>query len=345
MDVQRSIRSKIPKYKKQIDQIAEIGWQEYQTQTYIKKEIGLPLWEKKTALIYSVGKGKPVFFRSELDGLPTEKGIRHACGHSSHMAALMAAYLYFRSHPVEGFLIYFVFQPAEENYPSGATFIIKNFPQLSKASLGVAFHVFPDAIKGQLIDSVFASADYFKITLIGKGTHIKNKYQIQSDVLTIGSQLAVKINKIKSKYGLINVGVFRSGEVANRIAGEAVLEGDIRALKEKTRKALKQKLDLLVEQTRMLGVEIDYFFNQGYELLENSPQLIKSVRTFLPINGVLKSFASEDFSLYTNKKLFLLIGSGGKTELHESDFEVSTDVAQKIFDYWIQVGNNLPRLV
>lgn len=345
MDVQRSISIKVAEYKSQIDKIAEIGWNELQTQKYIKIQLGQPVWEQKTALIYSVGEGTPIFFRAELDGLPTEKGVKHACGHSAHMAALMAAYLYFKTYPVDGFQIYFVFQPAEENYPSGATFINENFPKVSEASLGIAFHVFPDAGEGKLIDPVIASADYFKITLTGKGTHIKNKYQIKDDVLTIGSQLAVKINKIRSKSGLINIGVFRSGKVANRISGESILEGDIRSLNEETRLSLKNKLDQLVDSTKKDGVEIEYFFNRGYELLKNTKQIVKRVNRFMPVKSSLVSYASEDFSLYKSNKLFLLVGTGSQIELHESDFEVSVKVAKKIFDYWILVGNNLKQLV
>jgi amidohydrolase len=345
MDVSLDLKKKIAIWQFELEKRAEIGWQEFQTQAYIEKELGKAKWKEKTALVYGIGEGVPVFFRAELDGLPTEKGIQHACGHSAHLSALMAAYLYFKNNPVSGFKIYFVFQPAEETYPSGADFLVNRFTFLQKAKLGIAFHLFPFNQKYALIDPIFASADYFRIRLLGNGTHIKNKYQTTVDMVFEASQLALKINSIKNKKGLINVGVLRAGEVANRIAGEGLLEGDIRSFTELVRDRLKKRLDELVREVEKKGITVEYYFNRGYPMLKNEQRIIKQVKKILPLSAYsLSSYASEDFSLFPGDTLFLLVGTGSTVELHDSHFRVSTDLAETIFDYWLQVGANLSKI-
>jgi amidohydrolase len=345
MDVSLDLKNKIAIWQLELERRAEIGWQEFETQAYIEKELGKAKWKKKTALIYEIGEGIPVFFRAELDGLPTEKGIQHACGHSAHLSALMAAYLYFKNNPVSGFKIYFVFQPAEETYPSGAGFLVNRFKFLQKAKLGIAFHLFPFSQKYALINPIFASADYFRIRLLGNGTHIKNKYQTRVDMVLEASQLAMKINSIKNKKGLINVGVLRAGEVANRIAGEGILEGDIRSLSELAQKQMKNQLDKLVSEIEKRGITVEYYFNRGYPMLKNGQRIIKRVKRILPLSAYsLSSYASEDFALFPGDTLFLLVGTGSTVELHDSHFKVSTDLAETIFDYWLQVGANLSEI-
>lgn len=346
MDVPVDLKDNVNRWQLELEKRAEVGWQEFRTQSYIKQQLGKPFWQGKTGLVYSVGEGRTrVFFRAELDGLPTEQGVLHVCGHATHLAALMGAYWHFKRNPILGYKIYFVFQPAEETYPSGAAYLIDNCSFLKECSLGIAFHLFPYAKKGAIINPVFASASYFTIRLLGKGTHIKNKYQTSLDMVIEAGKLAVKINRLKSMEGIINVGVLRAGEVSNRIAGEAVLSGDIRSLTSVSRDRLKSRLDHLVEEVEGKGIRVDYYFNTGYPLLQNRTQLIKRVDRILPISDSVSSFASEDFSLYPGSTLFLLVGTGSSLELHDTTFKVSKGTAEMLCDYWLKVGNNLELLV
>lgn len=345
MDVSLDLKKKIVFWQKELYLLAELGWQEKKTSAYIEKELGAPVWKKKTGLIYSVGTGRVVFFRAELDGLPTETGVKHVCGHHIHMAALMGAFLYFKKNPVAGVKILFLFQPAEESYPSGAAFIEDEYLKKFKVALGFGFHVFPSSQMGVLFNPIFASADYFQIRLFGHGTHIKNKYSTELDVVTEAARLAVKINQKRIRAGIINVGVLRAGEVANRIGAEAYLAGDIRSLSDASGKKLRQYLEDLLAEIRARGVKIEYYFNQGYPLLKNENRIVRRMAEVLAIDSKVSSFAAEDFSLYRAKTLFLLVGSGNLSELHETDFIVDDRVGGMIFEYWCRIGRILPDLL
>ena len=63
----------------------------------------------------------------------------------------------------------------------------------------------------------------------------------------------------------------------------------------------------------------------------------------IDISGI-KSFGTEDFSLYLTPKIFLLIGTGGKVKLHSDDFDVSDRVVQEIFNNWIKLINNVKKI-
>ena len=344
MDVSLDIKRKIFVWQKKLHSLAEVGWQEKKTVAYIEKEIGPPLWKRKTGLVYAVGRGRVVFFRAELDGLPTEEGIKHVCGHHVHMAALMGAYLYFQKHPVEGVRILFLFQPSEESYPSGAVFLEDGFLKKLSVEFGFGFHVFPDSQMGALFNPIFANADYFRIRLFGQGTHIKNKNSAVCDVVSEAGLLAAKINRKKLRLGIINVGVLKAGEVANRIGAEAFLEGDIRSLNGKAAKQLRNYLEKLIEDIRARGIGVEIYFNEGYPLLKNEKRLVRQLSQILPITSDISSFAAEDFSLYRAKTLFLLVGTGNLSELHETQFEVDQRVGGLIFEYWCQIAGFLPEL-
>lgn len=348
MDENKNIVKKIEIFKKTIESLPELGWQEYKTYKYIVSQLGNSfIWSEKTALIYAVGSGKEVLFRAELDGLNTTVGVKHVCGHAAHMAALMGAYLYFKKFPPVGYKIYFVFQPCEEGYPSGAQFISEKFSPLQHCLASFAFHAFPSPKANILYNPVFASCDYFKITIHGRGTHIKNKNNLKNkDVLLVASALIKTINTRRFKNSLINIGIVKGGETANSIAGLVTLEGDIRALSEPARKETYEWLKKqLSKWEKEKTIKISLFYNTSYPLLTNDRKLLAKVGEIISVKDTIISFATEDFSLYPTPKVFLLIGTGKEKDLHEVDFSVSIAVTKQIFRYWQTIGNNLKLIV
>ncbi len=334
--------------KQTLEKIAELGWREEKTRDYIKRELqDTPLWEEKTALIYSIGKGTPVFFRAELDGLQTTAGVKHVCGHAAHLASLMGAYEYFTSSPPAGFQIYFVFQPCEEGFPSGAQFISDSFPEIKKCRMGFAFHAFPSEKTGELINPVFASGDYFEIKFEGKGTHIKNKYLPRTtDALLLASKLAQTINKTKKKDFLINAGTLTAGETPNSIAGNALVTGDVRALTDTARAAAEQWIRTEVAKLqKTTSVKISLLYSTVYPILKNNKRAIQRLEKILPVKKKLTSFATEDFSLLPTEKIFLLVGTGEKQDLHEVAFTFPEKALEKLYGYWITLGENLQEII
>lgn len=337
------------KFRRDLDQRAELGWQENETKGYIIRKLGKDFcWSRKTALIYKIGRGIPVFFRSELDALPTSSGAKHICGHSTHMAALMGAHMFFKKNPPRNFCIYFVFQPSEESFPSGARFISDNFREIRKCRAGFAFHVQPQLPLGVLADPNFAAGDYFEILIRGKGGHVKDKNSDHfCDALAAAGDLVRVINRPRSRGWIINVGVLRGGDAPNKVASEATLAGDIRTHSEKQRKDIFLWLKgvCFKYQKRNSGIKIVLRHYRAYPALKNDPILVKKTKKTLRIDRKLRSFGTEDFSLYPVPGVFLLIGTGSKAALHTDKFRVAGNVGEHILRNWIILGTSLEKIV
>lgn len=337
------------RFKKDLDNLAELSWHEKKTKNYIINELGKDYyWSKKTAVVYKIGNGPAVFFRSELDALNTVFGPRHVCGHSTHTAALMAAYFHLKKNPSKNYAIYFIFQPSEENYPSGAEFISKSLPELRKCKAGFAFHVAPEFPLGSLINPVFASGDYFEIKIKGRSAHVKDKNIFNKpDAILVGSELAHKINSKKMPHWIANVGIMRGGESSNKIAGGAFLAGDVRAFTEKNRVEVRKWLKELCMKARKRykGIQINLHYFRGYPVLKNDSDLLKRVGGVLPVKMDTKSFGTEDFSLYPVPKIFLLVGTNSKEKLHSDNFKVDKRIAKNIFLKFIRIAENLNKII
>lgn len=341
-------KDKIMKFKHDLESIGEVGWQEYKTKNYITKNLGKPFWSEKTALVYKVGRGTPVFFRAELDALNTSSGAKHLCGHSTHMASIMAAYMYFKENPPQNFCIYFVFQPAEEIYPSGADFVFKNFRPLKGCRAGFAFHVMSPLPAGEIYIANLASGDYFEINIVGHSVHVKDKNDSKvSDALLAGSEIVGLINGKKNKNFIVNAGTFSGGDLANRIAGSAFLTGDARALsprgREDAEKLVRRVCSRVEKKFDGIKVLLKYF--KTYPILKAEESLAKNIKNILDIAGEYKSFATEDFALYKVPKILFSVGTGGKHELHSDGFKVEDKIALHIFESWVKIGENLEKVV
>ncbi|MEK7066694.1 MAG: M20/M25/M40 family metallo-hydrolase, partial [Patescibacteria group bacterium] len=340
----RDSKNKVLEFKNDLNKIAELGWKEFRTRDYVLGKLGGDfVWSDKTALVYKIGEGVPIFFRAELDALNTVSGPKHICGHSSHLSALMATYLYLKENPIQGYSIYFVFQPSEESYPSGAEFISKNFPEIRKCQAGFAFHTMPKYKAGELADPTFAFADYFEIKIKGKATHIKYKNENKVDALLVGAELLQSINKKRNKDFIINAGSFSGGDVPNKIAGEAKLSGDVRGFDPKYSKIGKDFLKKICAdiQKKYPGINVSLYHNPSCPSFKNDIKISYGLKRVLGVKKDFKSFGTEDFSHYPVRKGFLLIGTGRKEELHSDNFFVPDAVTLKIFDNWLKISQNL----
>lgn len=340
--ISKKYYKKILRFRRDLDKIAELSWQEEKTQKYIIKNLGKDYcWAKKTAVVYKIGRGVPVFFRAELDALQTSRGPRHVCGHSAHLAALMGAYLYLKKYPAPGFAVYFVFQPSEESFPSGADFISKKFRAINKCRAGFGFHVLPNFPLGKLAGPVFAAGDYFEIEVRGRSGHIKDKNsQRNADAILIASRLASKINARRKRAQVINVGLIKGGDAPNKIAGFAFLAGDVRTLQGGPARAWLFGLCRKSEKENP-GSKINMHYYAGYPLFRNDKKIFEKVKKIFNIKKEIETFGTEDFSMYRPPKIFLLIGVGKSTGLHADNFYVKDGALIKIFEYWLKIIKNL----
>jgi len=253
----------------------ELAFQETRTAAVLAarmRALGFTVTEHvgKTGLvaIYRNGAGPTVMIRTELDALPLlEKTdlsyashaeqpvegkptpVDHACGHDIHMAwwigtadALLAI-----KDQWHGTLL-FVAQPAEEII-SGAKAMVADglFTRFPRPDFSIAAHVGPDPTGTVTIkQGVMSSAsDTVAITFHGVGAHgsmpdkaidpIVEGAQFVTDVQTVISR-----RKDPKQFGVVTVGSFNGGTVANIIPDHADLQLTLRSFDPQVRALLNE---------------------------------------------------------------------------------------------------------
>lgn len=217
--------------------------------------------------LYKNGAGPVVLVRTELDALPVEEKtglpyasmvktvgedgeetfVDHACGHDSHMAWWIgtAEALLAMKDRWHGTLM-FIAQPAEE-IVAGAKAMLADglYSKFPKPDYGFAAHVDPSPIGTVKVKQgvVTSASDTILITFKGVGAHgsmpdksidpIIEGAHFVDDVQTVISR-----EKDPQKFGVVTVGSFHAGTVANIISDHADLQLTLRSYDPEVRKVL-----------------------------------------------------------------------------------------------------------
>ena len=252
----------------------ELAFQEHRTAALLAlrlRTLGFTVTEGvgKTGIValYRNGPGPVVLVRTELDALPVEEKtglpyastvqatgadgkqthVAHACGHDTHMAWWIgtAEALLAMKDRWHGTLM-FVAQPAEE-LASGAKAMIADglFTRFPKPDYGFAAHVDPSPV-GTVVakqGATTSAADTVLITFKGVGAHgsmpdksidpIMEGAHFVSDV-----QAVISREKDPQLFGVVTVGAFQAGTVANIIPDHADLQLTLRSYDPGVRKVL-----------------------------------------------------------------------------------------------------------
>ncbi len=343
-------------YKKFLNEHAELGWQEVKTTEYIKKQLkDRPLKQgfnnTKVGLVYKVGNGKnAILLRADIDALKTAAGVRHTCGHTTHMAALIAAYRYAKRCKKDlnaaQKSIYFLFQPAEETFPSGGNAFVTECPSIiNEISAAYAIHVRPLLALGLIglqKGPLWARGDYMEIEVTGKMVHIKDNEK-GIDALLAASHLIQKIKQLQANTPSIRIGigVMEGGRQPNAVADYAILKGDIRLKSDDDQKIIKKKLESIcntVEKHTKARIKLSYF--EGCPVVVNNPKLTEEIIRFLPqfkvVSEGMFSYGCEDFSHISQKvpSVIALIGTGDKYDLHQENCVISDQGTENAAAYF-----------
>jgi hippurate hydrolase len=252
----------------------ELPFQEKRTAALLAarmRKLGFTVTEQvgKTGIvaIFKNGAGPTVLVRTELDALPVEEKtglpyaskvqatgadgkttfVDHACGHDSHMAWWIgtAEALLAMKDQWHGTLL-FVAQPAEE-IVSGAKAMLADglFAKFPRPDFGFAAHVGSGQTGTVEVKQgvVTSASDTIQITFKGVGAHgsapdkgidpVIEGAQFVNDVQTVISR-----QKDPQKFGVVTVGSFHAGTVANIISDHADLQLTLRSYDPDVRKVL-----------------------------------------------------------------------------------------------------------
>jgi amidohydrolase len=345
----------------------ELSWQEEGTAKRLEQalmalgpsEVGRVAGTGVLARIPGRRAGAPtVAIRGDTDALPIQEttglpfssevaGVMHACGHDIHATWTVGAALLLRKAPAEGEVL-ILLQPAEEA-AEGAAAVIQSGALEGVAAIFGA-HVDRRYEVGQVVAQegpVAASADFFRIELIGAGAHGARPHE-SADPIVGAATLITALQTLVSRRldpsvpGVVTVATIHAGTADNIIPDRVLLTGTVRAVDAASRALLLEELRHMsdrVAEAHHLTARIT--FDQGTPPIVNPARPTawarEAVRAVLgpaadvPLTGT--NMGGEDFAFYLERVpgCFLRIGArepgGAWLPAHSSNFYAAEESA------------------
>jgi amidohydrolase len=277
-----------------------------------------------TGVIARAGRSERVVaVRAELDGLPLEEhtgadyasrnGAMHACGHDVHAAALVA--LARAARRLEEHLpaqLMAVFQPSEEDYPSGAQLLVDEGVFARSVAGIVGVHLHPDLPWGSLsigLGPINAACDNIEIAVEGRSAHAAYP-QIGRDPILAISSIVVGLHTLVSRRvdplhpAVLTVGQVHGGKTPNTIPATATASLTLRTYFAADRASLREAIRELAESTaRAHGCRARVETTEGEPVLRNDPRIIARAQALAPGAGFelaepWRSCGSDDFAFF-----------------------------------------------
>jgi len=338
----------------------EIAYREHRTSSVIRQyleSLSLPVRDCAgsglVASLEGVPGGRTVALRADMDALPLQEvgereyrsetpGICHACGHDGHMAILMgvAGLLARRRSEFKG-KVAFLFQPAEEKLPGGATGMIAG-GALKGVDAVFGLHLWQGLPTGRvacLKGPMMAAADEITITVTGKGGHGSQPHTGIDPILT-ASQLVVNLQSIVSRNvdpleaAVVHIGKVEGGTAHNIIPSQVLLYGTVRTFDRQLQNLIERRLGEIVEGTcRTFGASGALKYDRGYPAVVNDGQMcdlvLRIARMSLGescVHAIAPVMGGEDFAYYLHEVpgafLFFGMGDGTQAPHHHPAFDI-----------------------
>lgn len=360
------------KLREYFHQYPELSGDEVNTQSKIIHELStLGLTCKKTATTGVVAEingafpGKTIAIRADMDALPIQdscgksyqsknNGICHACGHDGHMAILLGTIrtLLDLKSELHG-TFRFIFQPSEEEFPSGAAKIIAD-GHLNNIDAIIGAHLWQPiklGVIGISYGELMAAPDKFSITIHAKGGHGSMPHQTIDPTL-IAAEIILALNTIISRnidpleLAVLSIGSLHTGNAFNIIPDTATIEGTVRSFKDSVRQSIFKRIDEIsngICLANLATYELNSLF--GHPAVVNHADYAKEIeravsqcQNEITAEIIPPVMCAEDFSYYLNEVpgAFFFIGTGTDTITyphHHPKF----DIASKSILYGMEV--------
>lgn len=322
-----------------IHQHPELSYHEAETSSYVTEILKkLPLDDIRTnvggygvvALLKGAEPGPVVALRADMDALPIKEntgvpfasvnnGVMHACGHDAHTSMLLGIVhvLCGMKNEIAG-NIKFIFQPSEENTPTGgAPGMIKDGAlENPKVDAMIAMHVWPSFKVGTMgvqPGVVSACSDHLKITVMGKAAHGSMPDEGIDAIVAASSvinalQSIISRNVCPRETAVITIGTISGGSAYNVIPYKASLEGTVRSFSQDVHEKLPDWIKRAVTHSaEAYGASTDIDYQIGYPSVLNDPEIVgvcrDAVRETLGDKGLMPDISvppiGEDFAFFS----------------------------------------------
>lgn len=365
-ELARTIFPEVVENRRHLHANPELSFEEFNTSQFIKKkldELGISYTSMAdTGVVALIEGAKPssniVALRADMDALPITEvdgreygsknpGVMHACGHDVHSSSLLGAAKILNSLKDKfGGTVKFIFQPAEEKLPGGASIMIKE---------GVLENPAPQAVIGQhvmpLIEAgkvgfrsgkYMASSDELYVRVIGQGGHAAQPQQ-NIDPIVITAHIITALQQIVSRIAdpkmptVLSFGKIVAEGATNVIPNEVQLQGTFRTFDEEWRKVAHQRMKKMAEGiAESMGATCEFEIRSGYPFLINEEKLTASVRSYAEdylgeenVEDLDIWLAAEDFAYYSQivDSCFYRLGTGNSSKgitsaVHTPTFDI-----------------------
>ncbi|RZU33081.1 amidohydrolase [Blastococcus saxobsidens] len=338
----------------------ELAFAEFETTSFIEQRLRAAGLRPRrlptgTGLVCEVGSGNGpvVVLRADIDALPladlkdvpyasTREGLCHACGHDVHTTVVLGVALALTELDGMPGRVRFVFQPAEETVPGGATEVVAS-GVLDGASRAFALHCDPSVPVGKVglrTGAITAACDRMDVTLTGPGGHTARP-QMTVDLVDALGRLITDLpgllsRQVDPRSGMSLVwGAVNAGVAANAIPQRGTLRGTVRVLDRDAWKGAEELLRSLVERVAATtGAEVGVDYIRGVPPVVNDPRAVALLRSAAigsvgGDNVVLsaQSMGGEDFGWFADVMPIALArlgthGGGAPLDLHRGTFDV-----------------------
>lgn len=387
-ELAKNIHQDVIANRRHLHENPELSFEEENTRIYVAAkldELGIA-YERMAGngLVALLQGEKPsdqvVALRGDMDALPIVEandvpyksknpGVMHACGHDVHTSSLLGtAHILNQLKSEFGGTVKFIFQPAEEKLPGGASLMIKEgVLENPKPQAVIGQHVMPliDAGKvGFRAGKYMASTDELYVTVKGKGGHGAQPQQ-NVDPIIITAHILTALQQVVSRFAdpkspsVLSFGKVIANGATNVIPNEVYLEGTFRTMDENWRQEAHLRMKKMAEgMAESMGASCDFEIRKGYPFLINEEKLTANVRAFaedyLGKENVLDLdiwMAAEDFAYYSQvaDACFYRLGTrneerGITSSVHTPTFDVdesSLEVSTGLMAYLAlkQLGN------
>lgn len=358
----KELNSEIVSHRRQFHRNPELGLHLPKTSAYIWEQLEKMGYQPQhigdSSILASVGSGNQTFLlRADMDALPIQEetglpfcscveGCMHACGHDCHAAMLLGAAKLLKEEEtsLQG-KVFLFFQAGEEILDGAKEALDAGLLEKTHANAAMMIHILSGSpipagsICFPAQNGCYASADWYRVDVSGKGGHGAMPQNTISSVNTIcaintGIQEITSVGIEPAANAVMTVGELHAGfsGSGNIIPDSAYLAGTIRTFDEGVREKIKASLIQMVDNTAAArGAKAKVTFSHSAPIALNDPQTrtfaFRAAQKLLGEQAVLDlekvldgkfSFisASEDFAYISQKvpSAILLLAAGTPEE-------------------------------